>query len=317
MRPRFDSLLKGIFYDASNPAAYGSPQALFKAARVKRKNITLGDVKRWLEGQDAYTLHRRIVRRFPRRKFVSKGLNHIWQSDLVDLQAIKKENRGMRYLLTAIDIFSRKAFAVPIKTKKPADVIKAFEQILKQAGTKPIKLHTDMGGEYRSRAFQKWLRAKKIQWYTTHNQEIKASLVERFHRTLRQRMFRYFTAKNTLHYMSILPLLIHAYNHRTHGAIGMAPADVNRKNEKKIWDRQYAAYFKRQKKRFRYKLNDVVRIVKFKSTFQTGYKQGWQREKFKVVDRYPTIPVTYKLADLNNEVLEGTFYQQELGKVSS
>ena len=317
MPVRVDAVLRAIYYDASHPAGYGSAVDLLKAAKLKRKNIKLSDVLRWLESQDSFTLHRRIIKKFPRRKFISKGLNHIWQADLIDMSAIKKENKGMTFLLTCIDLFSRQAYARAIKTKRPIDVIKAFKQILKQASSSPTFLHTDRGSEFTSKAFQECLNKQSIKWYSTYNQEIKASLVERFHRTLKNRMFRYFTAKNTLHYLKVLPELLSAYNKRQHRTLGMAPADVTRKNEKQLWEKQYGKYLQKRKKMFRYKINDTVRITKMKKQFQRGYTRGWKREKFHIIDRYSTTPPTYKIADLDGEVLEGTFYEQELGRVSA
>lgn len=313
---RIETLLKHIYYDPSHIAGFGTAQQLFKAVKAKRKNVKLKHVNEFLEKQDAYTLHKRIVRKFPRRKFISKGLHEIWQADLVDMQKIQKENRGFRYLLTSIDIFSRQAFAIPIKSKKPDDIIKAFTKILKQAGTRPHFLNTDRGGEFLNRKFQAWLTAKSINHYHTFNQEIKASLIERFNRTLRSRMFKYFRGKNTLHYLKALPDLVASYNNRKHRTIGIAPNKVNRKNEKEIWDKQYKDYLEQRKKRFRYKINDTVRITSYKKTFQKGYERGWTEEKFKIVDRLDTLPPTYKLSDLKNEVLEGTFYEQELGKAA-
>ena len=317
MPPRADAILKSIYYDASHPAGFGSAQDLWVAAKRKRKNISFDQVEGWLQAQDAFTLHRKIVRKFPRRKFVSKGLNQIWQADLVDMQAIKKENRGNRFLLTAIDVFSRKAYAKPIKSKRADVVLKAFAQIVKEAKVKPLLLHTDRGNEFTNHRFQSWLSGKSIKSYYTFNPEIKCSLVERWHRTLKNKMFKYFTAKNTLHYLRVLPQLVSAYNNRKHRSLGMAPAAVNSKNEKQVWDDQYKEYFEQRKKRFRYKINDTVRITRLKKQFQRGYQRGWKKEKFVVVDRYDTIPPTYKLADLNGEILEGTFYAQELGKIAS
>ena len=255
------------------------------------------------------------MRKFPRRKFVSKGLNHIWQSDLADVQAIRKENNGKRFLLTAIDVFSRQAYAQAIKSKKPDDVIAAFNNILKQAKTRPKFLQTDRGTEYTNRKFLAWLEGKSIRLYHTFNAKIKASLIERWQRTLKNKMFKYFTAKNTLHYLSVLPQLVSSYNNRKHRSLGMAPTEVNSKNEKLVWDRQYKQYLDGREKRFRFRINDV-RITKLKGQFQHGYQRGWTRQKFKIVDRYNTNPPTYKVSDLKGEILEGTFYEQELGKVS-
>ena len=116
--PRIEALLKSIYYDASHWASFGSAAELLAAARLHRRNITHAQVERWLQVQNAYTLHRKIIRKFPHRKFLSKGLHHMRQADLVDMQVIQKENAGRRYLLTAIDVFSRQAFAKAIRTKK-------------------------------------------------------------------------------------------------------------------------------------------------------------------------------------------------------
>ena len=279
-RRRIQNILKKIYYDASHPAGFGLALDLYEAVRRQRKNVTFKQVEGWLKAQDAHILHRKIVRKFPRRKFVSKGLNHIWQSDLANVQKIQKENNGRRFLLTAIDIFSRQAYAQAIKSKKPADVIAAFNKILKQAKTKPKFLHTDRGTEYTNRKFLAWLEGKSIRLYHTFNAEIKASSIERWHRTLKNKMFKYFTAKNTLHYLSVLPRLVSAYNNRKHRSLGMAPSEVNPKNEKLVWDRQYKQYLEGRDKRFRFRINDVVRITKVKGQFQHGYQRGWTREKF-------------------------------------
>ena len=316
MPPRIETILKKIYYDPSHPAGYGSISNLLQAARARRKNVTLAQVERWLQGQDAYTLHRKINRRFPQRKFVSKGLNHIWQADLVDMQAIQKENAGRRYLLTVIDVFSRRASAKAIKSKQPHHVIEAFSQILREAAAQPKFLHVDRGREFTNQQFRNFLEKKCIVLYHTFNPEIKCSIVERWHRTLKDHMFRYFTAKNTLHYLTILPKLVSAYNRKKHRSLGVAPKDVTRRNEKSFWEKQYGAYLRQRAKKYQLKINDTVRITLLKRPFQRGYERGWKREVFRIVDRFPTHPPTYKLSDLNNKVLEGTFYEQELGKVT-
>ena len=129
MSARIEALLKSIYYDASHCASFDSAVDLLAAARLHRRNITHVQVEHWLQAQNAYTLHHKIIRKFPRRMFLSKGLHHMWQVDLVDMQTIQKENAGRRYLLTAIDVFSRQAFAKAIRTKKP-EVITAFALIL-------------------------------------------------------------------------------------------------------------------------------------------------------------------------------------------
>lgn len=317
MPQRLDAILKKNYYDPSHPAGFGSAQNLLAAIKAKRRrNVTIADIERWLESQDAFTLHKKIVRKFPRRKTLSKGLHHIWQADLADMQAISKENRGMRYILTVIDVFSRYAWAIPIKSKKSECIIKAFDKIFRQSKVKPRFLQTDQGTEFLNKPFQKWLSARSIKHYFTYNTETKAAVVERWNRTLKTRMHKYFTAKNTLNYINVLGDLVCSYNNRKHQSLGLAPADVNKANEKKLWNHQYKAYLNKRKNKFKYKINDTVRITKFKQHFQKGYKRGWKREKFTIADRYSTTPPTYRLMDAHGELLLGSFYERELGRVS-
>ena len=143
----------------------------------------------------------------------------------------------------------------PLERKKPDEVITAFALILWEAGAKPKFLHTDRDTEFTNRKFRNWLDEENIIHYHTFNNEIKCSLVERWHRTLKNHMFRYFTYKNTLHYLKVLPQLVSAYNSRKHRSLGVAPADVTRKNEKVLWERQYGSYLRQRRKRYRYQIN--------------------------------------------------------------
>lgn len=99
---------------------------------------------------------------------------------------------------------------MPLKTKTGQELVKAFQTIL-SSGRKPNKLQTDQGKEFVNEHFQKFLRDKNIHFFTT-NSGLKASVVERYNRTLKNKMYRYFTAKNTLRYIDVLPKLVSSYN---------------------------------------------------------------------------------------------------------
>ena len=140
-------------------------------------------------------------------------------------------------------------------------------------------------------------------------------MVERVNRTLKNYMFRYFTANNTLRYIEVLPKLVKAYNNRKHSITKISPADITKKNERKIWLRLYSDYLKKSNKKFKFKINDKVRITKYKKQFKRGYLATYTDEIFTVIDRLNTIPSTYKLIDNKNEILEGIFYDRELIKI--
>ena len=279
-----------------------------------RKRATFHDVQDWLYKQNPYTLHRRIVKRFPRRKVLSRGIDYQWQTDLVVLDQISKENSGVKYLLTAIDTFSRFAFAVPIKSKTGKAVVKAFEQIFKYSKRKPIKISSDSGTEFLSTDFQNFCKKHRIVHFVTY-QDVKQQIVERWHRTLKESMWKYFTANNTLRYVDVLALLVFRYNTRKHRILGCSPQSVNKSNEKLIWERLYETYLHEAQKAFKFDINDTVRIQKKKNIFEKGYVQSWSKEIFVIADRLFTNPPTYILKDRNQEIIKGTFYEPELTKV--
>ena len=101
-----------------------------------------------------------------------------------------------------------------MKTKTGENLVKAFKKILRK-GRKPETFHTDKGTEFTNRQFQKLLKGHNIRFFTTHN-ETKASIVERFNRTLKTKVWKYFTANNTLKYIDILQKLVKSYNHSRH-----------------------------------------------------------------------------------------------------
>ena len=307
-------LLKKIYYDPRHTAGFGSARNLYLAAKAVRKAVAKKDVDKFLQSQPTHTLHFPVRKSFKRRKILARHIDHIWSSDLLDFQAISKENRGFRYVLIVIDVLSRYAFAVPLKDKTAKSVIAAFKKIFNKSGRRPQKLFTDMGKEYTSNQFKDFLRKSNIIQYSTGS-EIKASLAERFIRTLKSKLYKYFTAKNTLHYIRVLPSVLQGYNDKIHSSHVMAPSKVNIGNQKKVWNILYADYLNKKPKLPRLHIGDFVRLSKYRRTFRKAYLQGWTTEIFVVHEVLPTNPVTYVIHDSNNEILEGAFYEPELLKI--
>ena len=127
------------------------------------------------------------------------------------------------------DIFSKYAFVLPLKLKQNQELVKAFQKIL-STGRKPTKLQMNQGTEFLNRVFQKFLRDTNIDFFTV-NSGIKASVVERFNRTFKNKMYKYFTAKNTLTYINVLPQLVSSYNNTNYQSIKMKPSQVTKANE--------------------------------------------------------------------------------------
>ena len=150
--------------------------------------------------------------------------------------------------------------------------------------------------------------------YSTFN-EGKAVVIERFNRTLKNKMYKYFTANNTCKYVDVLPDVIYEYNNHKHSTINMTPTEASMKyNEKVIQNDVYSIHDKTIYKS-KFMVEDRVRISKYKRTlFDKGYTPNWSEEVFVIVGIQHTNPTTYIIKDYNNEIIEGSFYENELKK---
>jgi hypothetical protein len=309
-------LLHKIYFDISNPNSFSSPHVLYKAAKKINKTISKDEVDKFLQGEDTYTLHKQIHHRFPRRMTIAYNIDSQWQADLCDMSTLSKENDGMKFILTVIDILSRFCFAIALKNKKPEEVVIAFRKIFKTSNRKPTLLQTDQGLEFLGSKFQIFLKKHKIKHFFT-NSEVKGAIIERVNRTLKTKMFRYFTAKNTLRYIDILQALVDSYNEKIHRSIKMPPNMVNKKNQGVVFNNLYGNYFRRQKKKFTFNIGNHVRITKLRKIFRKGYLPQWTKEIFRIVDRIPTRPPVYHIMDKNGDIIQGIFYQKELQKIEN
>ena len=161
-----------------------SPYTLFRAAKQKNPNILFKDVESWLETQPVCTKYRRIKVKYPCHKVLSRGLRYQYQADLVDYSALKRDNHSFTFLLTIINIFSRFAFAIPIKSKKGPHVAATFEKAFKVMKP-PRKLKTDMGKEFYNFYVKRVLNRYRVHHFST-DQPLKAQIVEHFNRILRE-----------------------------------------------------------------------------------------------------------------------------------
>ena len=302
-----------MYLDPSHPASFGGVDAVYRELKDQGKNkISRKQVKEWLSQQDVYTLHKPARRYYKRSRVIVSGKDAQFQADLVDVQSLSRYNKGFKYLLTCVDIFSKYAWVIPLKTKQGQELVKALRTIL-SSGRKPLKLQTDKGTEFLNRQFQKFLRDNNIHFFTV-NSGLKASVIERFNRTFKNKMYKYFTAKNTLSYIDVLPQLVSSYNNTYHRSIKMKPTQVKKANESKVWDTLYSGDVQKQV-RFKFQVGDRVRISKVKRMFEKSYLPNFTEEMFTVYKRFARQVPVYKLKDDAGEILEGTFYEPELQKI--
>ena len=247
-----------------------------------------------------------VIKKFNKRKVYSQFKDNISGVDLADMQSLSKKNKGIKYLLCAIDLYSKYAFVFPLKDKKGISVTNGFNKILKQSETEPNKIWVDQGGEFYNNVFKKWLSDNDIIMYSTFN-EGKSVVAERFIRSLKNKLYKHMTATGKNVYYDVLDDVVNEYNNTKHSTIKMKPKDVGNNNKRVYIDEH-------NEKDSRFKIGDRVRISKFKNIFAKGYTPNWSREIFIINKINDTVPYTYNLKDLNGEEIIGSFYDRELQK---
>ena len=139
------------------------------------------------------------------------------------MQSLSKYNKGVKYLLCAIDLFSKYAWVVPLKDKKGTSIVNAFQKIISE-GRKPNKIWVDQGSEFYNNNF-KDLKINNIEIYSTYN-EGKFVVAERFIKTLKNKIFKHMAAISKNLYFDVLVDIVNKYNNTVHRAIKMKPIDV-------------------------------------------------------------------------------------------
>ena len=308
-----DQKLKNSVYDiASNPKHDGYQRGLAsmvykffgsKVAPLDKKTMSGKGIKN--NKILAEELHKPDIKKFNKRKVYSQFKDNIWGVDLADMQSLSRKNKGIKYLLCAIDLYSKYAFVVSLKDKKGISIVNAFNKIIKQSNRKPNKIWVDQGGEFYNRVFKKWLSDNDIIMYSTYN-EGKSVVAERFIRTLKNKLYKHMTATGKNVYYDVLDDVVNEYNNAKHNTIKMKPTDVG--DNKRVYIDEH------NEKDSRFKVGDRVRISKFKNIFAKGYTPNWSTEIFTINKVNDTVPYTYNLKDLNGEEIIGSFYDRELQK---
>ena len=221
------------------------------------------------------------------------------------MHSLSRKNKGIKYLLCVIDLFSKYTFVVPLKDKKGISIVNAFDKIIKQSNRKPNKIWVDQGSEFYNRDFKKWLSDNNIEMYSTYNKG-KSLVAERFIRTLKNKLYKHMTATSKNVYYNVLDDVVSKYNNTKHSTIKMKPIDV--RDNKRVYIDEH------NEKDSRFKVGDRVRISKFKNMFAKGYTPNWSTEIFIINKINDTVPYTYNIKDFNSEKIIGSFYDKELQK---
>jgi hypothetical protein len=238
----WEKYLKSIYFDPKHPAAFAGPQKLYKVVKNEGKfNMGMHRIRKFLHNQESYSLHKPVRRRFPRNHVVSAGKDDLWMADLIDMVKFADWNQGFKYILLVIDTFSKYVWLQPLKHKTGEEVAQAFQKIFTSSNRSSTKLLTDKGmnyvssvillqhvydcfdsyytflylfssQEFKARKVQDLMKKKGIRYYPTQN-ETNASTSERAILSIKTRLMRYLSYKETSTFLSILQDIADSYNH--------------------------------------------------------------------------------------------------------
>ena len=306
-------MIRDVYYNVDSPACYAGADAVFRECKKRNKRITRKQVDEFLAKQETYTLHRQARRRFNRNKTKTAGIDVDWQADLADMRNLKHWNSGYTYILICVDVLSRFCFARPVKKKTPKLVAEAFRNIIKTSRRLPWILTTVRGLEFKGKPFQEFMQSQDIQHKYATSPDVKCAIAERYIRSLKSKIWKYFTRNKTKRYIDILPDLVKSINNSFHRTIKTTPASVDKSNQSEIWETLYAS--KKKPYKVRFNVGDQVRISIEKHILSKGYRPNYSKEVFIVSKILRREPATYKIKDGQDEVIDGVFYNEELVRV--
>ena len=312
MKMTNEKFLHKLYYTPGLPTSYGSIGRIFKAAKVLNKNISKNEIENWLLKQDAYTLHKLAKKKLAAEPRVYvKTIDEQWAADLCDVSNISIHNDGYNFILTTIDVLSKWANAEPIKNKSGINTAEAFREIFRKTKRRPQKIETDHGKEFYNKQFKKLCDEEGIQHFSTESSN-KACVAERFNRTIKELLYRHFSANNTYRWLEVLPKMLETYNNRFHRSIGCKPNEVTVDNEIDVYRK---LYHKKPRWGKKYNVGDFVRISRKRHIFDKGYLPQFTEEVFKISKVFKNHrPYRYEIQDMMGEDIGGKFASEELQK---
>ena len=254
------------------------------------------------------------ITKFKRQRIIPLYKDETWSADLIDKSSLSKYNNNYKFILTVIDIFTKYAWAIPLKNKSGLSIINGFKTILSE-GRKPKKLWVDRGSEFYNKTFKSLLKeygtgkaASGIELYSTYS-DLKAVFIERFNRTLLHIINKPMFINGDGNWVNILNDAVVTYNNNIHSTINMTPVEASNKPDKvKYYISETASQINSTKATPKFKVGDYVRNVDKRNIFSKGYTSNWNRELlFKVNEVLKTHPTTYKIEDINGAIIEGKY----------
>ena len=301
--------LRDLYYNPET--GFQSAERLHKKAKEEGINVSRKKVKAWLKTQETYTKFKPLVKRHKYLKTFVKDLGDQLQMDLVDMKKYNKENKGHYWILTGIEILSRYAFAIPVYRKDTDHMTRGVAKMMSEFKSR-FSTYLQVIQFYNVGVKSLLRDAYNIKYFSTHTGK-KAAIVERFNRTLKTIMWKYFDANQSHEWLYVLDSIVKNYNNINRG-IGMKPVDVNQENKNQVWIRLFGNPVGDLPSP-KYSVGDTVRISAYKNIFTKGYEANFSKDIFTITEVLFGDPTVYKLQDMDGEEILGKFYEQELSQV--
>lgn len=235
--------------------------------------------------------------------------------DLADVSKYKDENDQTRYLLCMIDCFTRKISVIPTLDKSGPVMLDAVKAALRELG-EPERIQCDKGKEFYNKNVQNYLKKREIQLISSENDDVKCAMVERFIRTLRSRIWRFFRHTSSTRYVDRLQDFVYSYNHSKHRSHSFRPVDISQNNSLKVFNSLYLKLLSSNSITSpKYKVGDKVRISKNKLTFEKGCETRFQEPVYSIVRVVRQPQPVYEVKTQKGELVFGLFYETELSLV--
>ncbi|XP_053392233.1 uncharacterized protein LOC128554925, partial [Mercenaria mercenaria] len=276
--------LRKYYFKSKNAAASAGPSKVFQVLNKKYPGkFSLNFIKQWINDQDAYALQKQRRYKFKTAQVRVSSIGEQLDVDLLSMFNLAEYNDGVRYLLCAIDILSRKLWVMPLKDKTAKSVLSAMKTILKDMTPLKIqKVRADKGSEFVNRWFKKFMKDSDIYFFTTNNAP-KSNYVERVQRNLKEKLYRMMRHNRTYRYIDDLENVVANYNATPHHSLNLiAPNDVNKENESDVWAHIYLkksnSVKRKGKPKFNFEIGDLARLSYTKKPFQRAYNEQYTTE---------------------------------------
>ena len=287
-----------VYYNLDNPGAFS------------RKILRYDNRPKELLKNVVHSLHGPRRKKFKRRRLIVHYPGQIIEMDLVDMQKLATRNSNYKYILMAVDCFSKKVWARKLKTKKGPETAMAMKSIFEDMSDPVQTVIFDEGKEFYNKYVKKLLTDYIIHSYSILTEK-KAGAVERVNKTIKSIVWKYFSEKNTSKWIDILPRIVENYNNTFHTTIKMTPNEVNWENREIVFRNMYPRI--NDVITCKLKKGDKVRVAQYKAIFSKGYKINWSRDIYTVVGSHQRLGVCwYNIADSSGKVYPKSKYYYDL-----